>query len=227
MPNVRVIKIVFDTELKTYEVPAFRGAIIDVVGREHVVFHNHIGDDQFHYKYPVIQYKTEGKKASIVCIKDGVDEIHHFFQNNTGKILIHGQPRSINVDSIKINKFELQVWDTHFRYYLKKWIPANSENYLKFQKIEGLSKQIQFLENILIGNILSMAKGLDWMVDKPIEVEITSIKNQFWTKMKKTNMMAFDIYFKTNVFLPFDIGLGKGSSMGFGTICKQLENKKL
>jgi len=38
-------------------------------------------------------------------------------------------------------------------------------------------------------------------------------------------MLAFNIEFKTNVFLPNFIGLGKGVSIGFGTI-KQIYQKE-
>lgn len=220
MPQIRVIKIVFDTEMKEYEIPAFRGAIIDLVGREHVVFHNHIGDEKFHYKYPVIQYKSQGKKACIVCIKDGVDEIHHFFQNNVGKIKIGNDARLLMVENIKINQFEVQVTESQHAYSIKKWLPVNEENYSRFKSLEGLVPKIQFLEKILVGNLLSMAKGLDWTVDKPIDVRILDIKKQFLTKFKKSNLIAFDLDFKTNVFLPYDIGLGKGASSGYGTISK-------
>jgi hypothetical protein len=220
MPQVRVIKIVFDTELKEYEIPAFRGAIIDLVGRDHVVFHNHIGADQFHYKYPVIQYKNQGKKACIVCIKDGVDEIHHFFENNHGKIKIGNDSRPLMVENVKINQFQVQVTESYHAYSIRKWLPVNETNYAQFKALEGLVPKTQFLEKVLVGNLLSMAKGLDWTVDKPIDVKILEINKQFLTKFKKSNLIAFDLEFKTNVCLPYDIGLGKGASSGYGTISK-------
>lgn len=33
MPKIRVVKVVFNTKIKAYEVPAFRGAVIDMIGR--------------------------------------------------------------------------------------------------------------------------------------------------------------------------------------------------
>lgn len=59
MPKIRVVKVVFNTKIKAYEVPAFRGAVIDMIGREHVAFHNHIGENVYHYHYPYIQYKQQ------------------------------------------------------------------------------------------------------------------------------------------------------------------------
>ena len=38
-------------------------------------------------------------------------------------------------------------------------------------------------------------------------------------------MMAFDIEFMSNVTVPDFIGLGKGVSLGFGTICRKYGNE--
>lgn len=220
MPQIRVVKVVFDTDLREYEIPAFRGAVIETVGREHVIFHNHLGDEKFHYKYPAIQYKREGCNASIICIKEGVDEIHHFFTQNSGLIRIGKDYKSLYVKNVEINSFSMRVTDEFFTYQIKKWLPVNGENFQKFKKIDGLVEQISFLERILVGNILSMAKGLDWYIDKPVEVKIKSLPIQDWTTLKQSKIMCFDLEFKTNVFLPYGIGLGKSSSIGYGTLQK-------
>ncbi|WP_114749621.1 CRISPR-associated endonuclease Cas6 [Pleomorphovibrio marinus] len=227
MPKVRVVKIIFDTELRVHEIPKFRGAVIDMVGSEHVSFHNHLGDSKYHYAYPVVQYKTHGRKAGIVCIEDGVEDIHHFFSKNAGSIKIGDQERELHVSSVKINKFEVQVWDSLFKYEIKNWIPFNENNYQKFKKVEFEVDKIHFMENILIGNILSFAKGINWKINKNIIVKISEIKNSYWINYKGVKLKSFHFTFKTNVFLPYDIGLGKGSSIGFGTLFKYSSNKKL
>jgi hypothetical protein len=184
------------------------------------VFHNHIGEDKFHYKYPVIQYKNQGRKAAIVCIKDGVDEIHHFFTKNSGEICIGEEKRPLRVESVKINQFEVQVTDSFFYYSISNWLPLNEINFKKYNALDGLAEKSGFLERMLIGNILSMAKGLDWTVEKPIEVKIQNIQSQSRVNFKGNKLLAMDADIKTNVFLPYDIGLGKGASMGYGTINK-------
>ena len=226
MPQVRVIKIVFDTMLKTYEIPAFRGAIIDVVGREHVVFHNHLGDDRLHYAYPLVQYKTQGRKAGIVCIADGVEEIHHFFTKNNGVIRIGNGRRPLHVENVKINRFEVQVSENHFSYRIRNWLALNEKNFEKYQRMDALQEKLLFLEKILTGNVLSFAKGIGWTVDQPIRTAITSLPESSWVRHKGVKLLAMDIDFKINVCLPFDIGLGKGASTGFGTL-EKIKNKNL
>jgi hypothetical protein len=221
MPQIRVIKIVFDTAIRSFEVPAFRGAIIDVVGREHVVFHNHIGNEKLHYAYPLIQYKLEGRHAGIVCIEDGVDEIHHFFSKNTGAIRIGRDSRSLRVESVKINRFQVQVNENLYAYRIKSWLPLNEKNFELHQRMDALQEKLLFLEKILTGNVLSFAKGIGWTVDQPIITKISSMPESHWIKHKGANLMAMNLEFKTNVCLPYDIGLGKGASVGFGTITKK------
>lgn len=220
------IKVVFDLELKDYEVPAFRGAIIETVGRHHVAFHNHIGGDKFHYKYPVVQYKKTGRKASIICIKEGVEELHHFFLKNTGEIRIGTTQRYLFVENVQIKRFGLHVSTEFFSYKIRKWLPLHGENYSKYLELEGIAEKIRFLEKVLVGNILSMAKGLDWFIDQPIEVRILEMGSPCWVTFKKSKVLCFDVNFKTNVFLPYGIGLGKSSSIGFGTI-EKAKNKRI
>ena len=220
MPKIKVIKIIFDTKLESVEIPKFRGAIVEVVGREHVAFHNHINDSQFSYGYPLIQYRTSEGKASIVCIHDGVDEIHEFFTKNTGRIRIGSHFRSLMVEGMKINTFEVSVTKTHQHYAIKDWLALNEINFRKFQKLDGISEKVQFLERMLIGNILSFAKGINWTVKDPIEMKITDIPKEAAVIHKAVKFQSFSLTFKTNIYLPQDIGLGKGASMGWGTINK-------
>ncbi len=220
MPNIRVIKITFDTQLGSNEIPAFRGAVIDIVGREHVIFHNHLDTNRFHYAYPMVQYQSQGNKAGIVCIQEGVDEIHNFFVKNTGGIRIGREARSLFVENIKINRFEVDVRETQFSYSLANWLPLNEKNYPAYLQLDGVTEKVQFLEKILVGNILSFAKGIQWTVTRLIDLKITDLPRMRPAKRKGQHLLAFDISFKTNVFLPFDIGLGKGASVGFGTVTK-------
>ena len=87
MKKIRLLSITFDTEIKPYEIPAFRGAIIEKAGRESILFHNHLNEGAYLYKYPLIQYKMIGSKPCIMCIEHGVDEIHKFFEKDRKSVV--------------------------------------------------------------------------------------------------------------------------------------------
>lgn len=224
MLKIRFLKIQFDTEIEAYEIPAFRGGIIAKAGNEHIIFHNHLNDREFLYGYPVIQYKRIGKSPAIICIDYGVDEIHHLFNNKNMDIVIGQRPVSLVVKNLQMQQYTLQVWEKHFDFRLYNWLALNQENYEKYQELKDELSQMLFLENILKANIISFAKGVKWDVDKPISLRIDEVIKSKIVPYKQQKLLAFDIRFRTNVFLPDFVGLGKGVSLGFGTV-SQIKNR--
>jgi len=218
LKKIRLLCITFDAEIKSYEIPAFRSAIIEKSGRENVLFHNHLGENNFLYKYPLIQYKQISRKPAIVCVEQGVDEIHKFFENKTWDINISDRWITMKVDQLNLNSFTMQVWDKMFDYSIHNWVALNQENYKKFMAIEGIVERMQFLEGTLKANILSFAKGIEWTIDKQIELKILEIERTNKVRIKEKAIIGFDLKFKTNIFLPNYIGLGKSVSLGYGVV---------
>lgn len=81
------------------------------------------------------------------------------------------------------------------------------------------------LENLLTANILSMAKGLGVHFERQVECKITAMEEPRLTTYKGVKMMAFDAEFKSNVSLPDYVGLGKGVSLGMGTVVRKRKKK--
>ena len=221
MKQIRYLTIRFDTEIKQYEIPAFRGAIAEKAGREHISFHNHLGDSAYVYRYPVIQYKRIGTNPAIVCVDQGVDEIHHFFNNRSWDILLGERPMTLKVKDLRLQQYTLQVWEHTFSFRIKDWLALNQENYLRFQNTPGEAEQLAMLEKILVSNILSLAKGVEWFIEKPVRVQIRFLSTPRLVRFKEQLLTAFDAELETNVFLPDFIGLGKGVSHGFGVMTRR------
>lgn len=217
MKRVRSILITFDFELKSHEIPGFRGAIAEKAGLENELFHQHGKDGKLLYQYPKIQYKTIRKQSAILGLDEGVDNLHHLFSSPDWQIEVSGRKDKLTIDELRLKWVTLQVWDKHFKYKLNRWLALNSKNYLTYKKLP-LEERRPFLEKILVANILAMAKGLNWEVDKAIEVQILEYESFGTTTLKKTKMMAFEVVFTTNVSLPNYMGLGKSTSLGFGNV---------
>ena len=217
MKKIRILDVTFENEIAAWEVPALRGAIIETAGRKNTLFHNHLNKDYL-YSYPLIQYKRIGKKPHLVCVEEGVDVVHHFFENKQEGLMLGDRLYELKVEQLNLNSFTMQVWDKSFNYLLQEWLPLNQKNYVEFRKLNSEMEQLEFLEKILIGNILSFAKGIDWNIEKQIKLKIPKILRTNLLTIKDVKREAYTLNFTTNVFLPNHIGLGKNASMGFGVV---------
>ena len=220
---IRTLTIRFGNEIQQFEVPLLRGCILKAVGDEaDVLFHNHQGNN-FRYSFPLVQYKRVGKKACIVCIQEGADVIGQFFSSSKFNFQLGERYLEMQIETLMPRKTTVQVWDSTFHYNLRRWLPLNSENYAAYMKAESLSEKVVLLEHILVGNILSMAKGLGINFDKTVTCSITRVSEPRCTKVKETRLMMFDVKFKSNVSLPDLIGIGKHASIGFGIVTKDIK----
>ena len=218
MKRIRYLTVRFDAHIDRHELTAFRGAIIQKVGREVDQFHNHAGETGFLYRYPAIQYKRIGQSPAIVCLEEGVDAIHALFGQPAWDIHLNDRPLTLRVADLRLHQYTLQAWEHTFAYTLTDWLALNSENYARFQSLSSDDDRFDLLERILRGNILSMAKGLGWHIDREVRVRIRDSGPLRWLHFKDQLLAGFTIEFSTNVFLPDYIGLGKGVSIGFGVV---------
>jgi len=219
--KVKILDIVFENQIADFEIEAFRGAVSRLVGYENTMFHNHLSDNKLVYAYPLIQYKTINGSAAFSCIAQGVEEVAHFFHKKDWSFEMTGRKVQLKIDTFQLRNAKFDVIQKKHTYTLQNWQPLNQENHKKFNAIRSAIEKIQFLEAILIGNILSMAKSLNWTVTEKIEMSILEVIDQRIKKFKKNEVLTFDLTFESNVLLPVQIGLGKGVSHGFGIIVKR------
>jgi len=218
--KIPVLTLTFKNHLEGWEIPAFRGAVISKVPRELTLFHNHIGDS-LRYSYPLVQYKTIRKQASIVCVGEGTESIASFFEKHDYELNIGERVETFAIDSIFARQWILQTWDTVFDYSLRSWIPFNADNFARYNSLPSLQEKVELLTSILTGNIISMGKGLGYFFGSQVNCEITDILAQKMVTHKGVKFQSFTINFLSNVYLPDNIGIGKGVSMGFGVVKKR------
>ncbi len=197
------------------ETEYLRGAINNFLKPKDSIFHNHI-DDKVSYKYPLIQYKNINNKATIVAINEGVNAIKDVFPET---IELHLKNRTIKVNPI-YRKAKEHIFDIeeNSKFTIINWLPFNQKNFKLYHQATSLAEKISILEKILCGNILSTAKGLGCFFEKRITIEILDFESIETLYYKGNPMKSFTLTFKTNCKIPLFIGLGKGASIGFGTI---------
>lgn len=202
-----------DLKLKERYVEKFRGYI---AGKyiDNNILHNH-DNDKFIYRYPLVQYKVINEMPIIIGINEGA-HIAARIGINDDEFILDGK----KFDSFQkeINKFEYEfgIIDDYVEYKIKSpWISLNQNNIEKYNNSNAMEKE-EMLKKILIGNIISMSKGMNYTVDKQIKV---------WINLKETEVMlkgirhaAFLGNIKVNFNIPDYFGIGKSVSRGFGTL---------
>lgn len=221
--TVKTLVIKFANELYPNEIECFRGAVLQAMEDANVLFHNHLEDDKLRYAYPLIQYKRIHRKAALVCVGEGTEAIGEFFASCHFDVRIGERPVTLEVEGVQARQTLVQVWDDMFTYRIRKWLPLNGENYEKYMQTDSLAEKYALLENLLVGNILSMAKGLGIRFENQVVCKITAIEDPRVVMYKSVKLMSFDAEFKANVSIPDYVGLGKGVSLGMGTVVRRYD----
>lgn len=225
MHKIKILKICFKNSISQSEVECFRGAVVHSMEQTNDFFHNHLKDGKLRYSYPLIQYKRIRRRAAIVCIGEGAEVVGDFFSNSNFEVRIGQRDETLEVEEVNASQVLVQIWDSMFTYHIRKWLPLNKDNYEKYMALESVADKCLMLERLLVGNILSFAKGMGIHFEGEVECKITDIEEPVVRIYKGVKMMAFDAEFKTNVSLPDYIGLGKGVSLGMGTVVRKYEKK--
>jgi hypothetical protein len=218
MSKIKLLQVQFSDTIAPWELPAFRGAVVAKVGRAHHWFHNHLHDKQYLYRYPKIQYKCIKGRPVLLCIHEGVEEIHKLFDQADWSLRLHDRALAMRIDRLDMRELELKTMPQPQEYRIYRWMGLNQENYSQYQGLRYQTDQLLFLEQKLVSNIISFAKSVQWHIDARFEVKITQLRRQHWVKYKNQRFAAFDLNFETEVFLPKNIGLGRKVSVGFGTV---------
>ena len=125
-------------------------------------------------------------------------------------------------DKLRISNIELKTLNHKLTlgsfayYFISPWIALNEDNFVKWKESER-SKRKEFLEKILLGNILSMLKGLGIFVDYRVMVQLLGFKSRLATA-HNNKFVGITAQFGCNLNLPEYLGLGKSVSKGYGIL---------
>ncbi len=193
---------------------------------EHVLFHHHKENGDYRYAYPLIQYKIVDGNPMVIGLGEGAELVSNNFLEIDKLVL--GGDEYVNLEKrLKVSDEVLEVVTDldmpKFKYkFYSPWMGLNQNNHKKYLneiKDTNENKQRNFFKRILIGNILTFAKGVDWWIEDKIKV-VAKLED-INIKFKNRDMIGFVGEFYSNVSLPEYVGLGKSTARGFGTIVKE------
>lgn len=207
--------LIFKTDKPvTCEASKLRGYIGNKF-KNHSILHNHYGKNQYYYSYPLVQYKIINGQASILGIGKGANILKEI--SSDIEELKMDKTYNINEKIIYDKNYDINTTNKEYHYeFLSPWLALNTKNFQKYINISNWRESKLFLNNILVGNILSMSKGLGIIVNRKLYIK--SYLNPISVKYKSVNMKGFTGEFKVKFKIPDFFGFGKGVSQGFGTI---------
>ena len=216
---IRVLTFIYDTEIQAWEVPLFRGAVLNAMGdKANLLFHNHTNEGNFRYSYPLIQYKRLHGKAAIVCVEEGADVIGQFPSESAKELKIGERHVTCNIEKVVPARILVQTWQQPFDYHVNRWLPLNSANFQVYNSTDSVVERMVLLEKILKGNLLAMLKGMKIHLEEQLEATITNISEPYTVEHKGLHLMAFNIDFSSNLSIPNNLGIGKNASLGYGVV---------
>lgn len=220
MKKIRTSLLIFNTPISPHEIPLLRGVAIKATKGETLLCHNHEGE-RLRYAYPLVQYKRVKGRAAMVFVGDETAVTEDYFRNHVLEVDLGSRRARLELLHAETDVTEVGVEENSLAYSLRQYLPFNQKNYEEYQRSDSLAERIAILERCLTGNILSFAKGVEVHLDKRVEVRLNDISRPSVYRYKGVKMVGFDMELKTNVSLPEYIGLGKGTSLGFGTVSRQ------
>ncbi len=204
-----------DVKLMDSEIHKMRGFIGNMFEKYDLI-HNH-GQNGFIYRYPLIQFKTVDKSPIILAIGDEAIRVFGEIFMTLDHLDIEGKCIPINEKELSVADYPFGITNSLIEYeFIHPWIALNQENYKKYQSLETVKEKKDMLSKMLVGNLLSMSKGLGYTVPARIEAETTL--NSIKTTLKRVEVIGFIGSFRTNFEIPDFFGIGKSVSRGFGTV---------
>ena len=192
-----------------------RGAVAGRAGRAE--FHNHAADGLV-YRHPLIRYDVSTGVAVITGLAEGSLLLcgmpaFEVFQLGASRYPVLG--RSVRRDRVPIGPTSQSI-DYQFR---SPYLALNQENYATWERDRGPNRH-RLLERVIVGNLLSLSKGIGLHVEERLHAEI-DLEPDGWHDVRPgVRLLGFRGAFRVNFTMPDLWGIGKSSSRGFGTLIR-------
>ena len=182
--------------------------------KEYPILHHHV-ENGYLYTYPRVQYKIIERTPIILGIEEGADVLK-IISDDIRELRIGNSKYKVKSIQMTVLEADFGVCKEQLKYkFLTPWLALNQDNYEKYKGLDRRERK-KLLNRILIGNILSMCKGLNYVVMNRLKVRSRLMSEV--VEFKGIRMIGFKGEFTVNFNIPDFFGIGKGVSHGFGTV---------
>jgi len=164
----------------------------------------------------------QGRENSIcylIGFNEGLEVVEQTF-HSLREINLNGRWQEILSKGLESYVAKFSITKEQISYtFITPWLALNDGNYKKYRQLDRWMQKKEFLEKILVGNIISISKSLGYTVPEPIKAHIKHLA-EIKTSLKRIQMIGFKGNFMVNFEIPDYWGIGKSVSRGFGTLVK-------
>lgn len=212
---IKYVNIELDVPMRRNQIRYLRGLVVERAGRQHDLLHNHRDGraDQYHYRYPLVQYKVVKGRATLLGLNAGADTLRALTDTGTMRFA-----DSLNVLRFREEYTPIRMTEAPQRYMLRQWLALNGPNYERWRRMSGSGARLAELERILAAHLLAFAAGVGFDVPRPrgLELRIEKAEAPRTVRCHDGRLLSFDVVFQANMLLPADVGIGKSASHGYG-----------
>ncbi|MBE0426523.1 MAG: hypothetical protein IBX72_07735 [Nitrospirae bacterium] len=209
--------LILQTDIKVTDSPSTLRGFIANLFPDNPLLHHHLNNPDkkgFVYVYPKVQYKIIDGIPMILGIEEASEIVK--IVSNIDYLDLKGKRYVVTDRKLIEQDITFGVTENMFPYkFLTPWLALDEESFNRYKK-RNKDEQKKQLESILIGNIISMSKGLEYVITDKITVTLNV--HEVPTKLKGTPMLGFLGNFSVNFEIPDYWGIGKSVSRGFGTV---------
>lgn len=219
--ELSLLTVQFDRPVPARHIRAFRAVISNAASGGNPHFHNHFDNPSAPpARYPLIQFKTIDRKATVVFLGSQVDSARRLFSDAYWEVELQGQRLRLYVADIDMQYHEVGFAETPQQYRIRNYLPFNQNNIRKYENEKRLSERIALLERMLRNHLLAFSWGVGWEPEGQVTARVldTPVFRQRELRFKHIRLLGFDLEFETNLALPERIGVGGKVAVGFGAL---------
>ncbi len=218
MTTLNLLKLRFDLPIQHRELQAFKAAFLQ--GLKTQIFSLE--------QYPLLQFKIwfqEGKFYPMLMVMGKkIATLHELLKAEPPRIRFRNRVQRLKISHCHSDQFPLRTDQGFHTYNLFKYQAFNQLNYQRFQALPEGEERRRFVEMLLREHLEAFVRGVGWTPDPPIVVKKMVILDEDIVSCPEYKSHCLDLRFRTNLWIPEHVGLGKRVSLGFGVL--RLPRKK-
>ncbi|WP_367389042.1 CRISPR-associated endonuclease Cas6 [Lewinella sp. LCG006] len=116
------------------------------------------------------------------------------------------------------HRFQADYGKKKYTYLLFGYTPFRSQAYTSYQQARSLADKNALLQSHLLFHLSELADRMNWPAREPLTLDQLRVGKEKKSRLGGIFQASFDLQFRTNLFIPEFLGLGRGAQLGLGVV---------